>query len=61
MYGYAQDKYLMAKTIPAPDVVDDDDDHYVTLPQIPPPKASQRRRPLLGVWTSLPKLKRSRS
>jgi hypothetical protein len=27
MYSYVQDKYLMTKTTPIPDVVDDDDDH----------------------------------
>ncbi len=30
MYTYVQEKYLMTKTTPTPDVVDDDDDHYTT-------------------------------
>jgi hypothetical protein len=50
MYGYAQDKYLMAKTIPASDVVDDDDDHYGTLATDPATKGEPKKKtPARGV------------
>ena len=35
-YNYARDEYLMTKTTPTPDVVDDDDCTAIQL-QIPPP------------------------
>jgi hypothetical protein len=36
-YNYAQDEYLVMKTTPTPDVMDNDDFSAISL-QIPPPK-----------------------
>jgi hypothetical protein len=53
MYIYTQDEYLMVKTTPTPNVVDNDNNHYVAPLQIPQPRAKQRRRqPPLGAWMS---------
>ncbi len=38
---YARDEYLMMKTTPAPDAVDDDDEYYAAPLQIPPPWTRQ--------------------
>jgi hypothetical protein len=41
LYSSGHGKYLMVKTTPTPDVVDDDDNHYAAPLQIPLPKMSR--------------------